>query len=151
MIDGESFRSLHSNTACNHRTLSFALYFIPFTFLVSFLSSLTAYIFALSSTNSIIIAPLFSFFIRPGTFLFARGIHVVCRIIACVESSDIAFHILVNIVAFYMLNETVRVGVHDLTFIAIHRYIDDIYTRDEIRTSRLSICRVCTYPRKSAC
>jgi len=90
---------------------------------MSFLpSTLTAYIFALNPTNSVIIAPLFSSFIRPDTFLFARGIHVVCRIIARVESSDIVFHILINIVAFYMINEIVRIGAHDLAFIAIHRW-----------------------------
>jgi len=46
----------------------------------------------------------------------------VCWIIACVESNDIAFHILVNIIVFCIVNETVRVGVHDLTFVAIHRW-----------------------------
>ena len=98
---------------------------ILYTFhLLSFLpSTLTAYIFALSPTNSVIIAPLFSSFIRPGTFLFARGIpYTLSGIIARVESSDIAFHILVNIIAFYMINETICVEVHDFAFIAIHQW-----------------------------
>jgi len=37
-------------------------------------SSQNTYIFALSSTNSVMMALLFSSFIRPGTFLFASGL-----------------------------------------------------------------------------
>jgi len=122
------------------------MFFIPFNFLMSFLpSTLIAYIFALSPM--VIIAPLFSSFIRLGTFLFARDIYIVCWIIARVESTDIAFHILVNIVAFYMINARLRVGVWS----CIYRDTLVTCTRGEIRISRFSICRVCTYPRKSAC
>ena len=77
-----------------------------------------SYIFALSPTNSVIIILLFSSFIRPSTFLFTRGIHVV-RIIARVESSDIAFHRLLLLDSIYC--KTVFVGVHDLAFVAVCR------------------------------
>jgi len=116
------------------------LFFSHFNFLVSFVSSiLPAYIFALSPMNSVN-TKLFLSFIKPGIFARSIPYTLIRWTIIRVESSDIAFHSLVSIVAFYMVNETCRVGVHDLTF-------GDtlvICTSDEIRTNKFSIYRVCT-------
>jgi len=125
---------------------------------VSFLPSiLTAYIFALNSTNSVIIIP-FSSFIR---YFFIRERHivcVVCRIITDGESSDIASYIsshsiysksshrIVHIVAFYIVNQ----AVCRYTFCTC-RDTSVTCTRVEIRTSRLSVCWVCTYLCKLVC
>ena len=116
-----------------------------FAFLVSFLpSTLTAYL--RSQSNEFGHYHTIIFVLHQAGYFFVRERHtvyVVCQIIARVESSDIAqFLYSRKHRRILYVNETVR----DLTFIAIHRCI-----RDEIRTSRLLICRVCTYPRKSAC
>jgi len=49
-------------------------------------------------------------FIRPGTLLLARGKHVVIRIIARVESINIAFHNIVHVVALDVVYETVNIS-----------------------------------------
>jgi len=91
------------------------------------------YIFAQCPTNSVIIAPLFSFFIKRGTFLLARGtttVRVVGWIIVC-ELSD-TFHRLVNILALDVVYETVGVGVQ----LYICRDIGETCTCSKIRTNR---------------
>jgi len=74
----ELFQSHRSNTAC-HRTLWSALFdatLDSFRLLrVLFpVQPQRILIFTLSPTNSVMIAPLFSSFIRLGSFLFASGI-----------------------------------------------------------------------------
>jgi len=91
----------------------------------------------------VIITSLFSSFIRPSTFVCALSVRVIRRIIASVESSDITFHSLANVLALNMVHKTVCVYVHNFTFVAKQW----TYT-SEIRV-RLSICWV--YSRKSTC
>jgi len=74
------------------------------TFFVSFLSSTRkVYIFALSPTNSVMIASLFSYF-KPRTFL-------------------LLFHNVTHVVALDEINKTVRISVYYFTFFAIQHII----------------------------
>jgi len=76
-------------------------------------------IFALSPT---IWSLIHYSFIRPRYFFVRERYTVrVIRWIIRVKSNDIAFHNLVSIVIFYMVKETIRVGVHDLTFVTLYR------------------------------
>jgi len=59
-------------------------------------------------------------------------VRVVGRIIARVESTNVAFHRLVNIVTRDVINETVGVGVHYFTFVT-ERTVT--HSRDEVRTN----------------
>ena len=107
----------------NHQMLSFTLQLILYTFcLFSVILAIHPHrVHRRSESNEF--SPLFLSFIRPGSFLFVRGtVCVVRQIISRVDSSNIEFHSLVSIVTFYMINETVRVGVHDFTFITIRRW-----------------------------
>jgi len=96
--------------------------------------------------NSIMMAPLFSFFMRPKIFLFTIGIRVVARIIAHVKYIYITFHDIVNIITFYVVYEIVDIGVHNFAFFVKqwhHVFIEKFNTS--------WICWGCTYLCISVC
>jgi len=72
--------------------------------------------------NSVMIAPLFSSFIKPGTFFIDEWtiIFVIDRVIVHVKSANVVLHDFLYIVALDVIHEIVRISVHDFTFLA-HR------------------------------
>jgi len=94
---------------------------MPLAFFVSFLSSTRKiYIFALNP-NLIIIAPLFSSFIKPSTF-FINGIplRIIDRVITSVESINVTLHDLIHILALNIVNEIVQSTYITLHFMRYH-------------------------------
>jgi len=78
--------------------------------------------FRFNLMNSIIMAPLFSSFIRPGTFLFLSGIpYIVNHVIARVKFTHVTFHDIVNIVIFYVIYKAICVSIHNFAFFVKHR------------------------------
>jgi len=68
------------------------------------------------------IALLFSSFIKPEIFLLASGIPcIVDCVIASVKSVNIAFHNIIDVDAFDIVNKTIRISVHDFAFIMIEQ------------------------------
>jgi len=125
MIAFVSFRFHQTNSASNVIVRATTLFFTSL-YLFLLLFSCPSYhrrikSFALSPTNSVIIALLFSSFIRPGTFLLARNIHVVNRIIARVKLSHIAFYDIIYVIALNVVYEIVNVDIHNFAFVAMHR------------------------------
>jgi len=96
---------------------------MPFTFFIFFFPSIRKiYIFTLCPTNLVIMASLFSSFIKPGIFLFVSGIsYVLDSVIVRIKSTYNTFHDIVNIVTFYVIYEAISIDIHNFGFFAKQR------------------------------
>jgi len=125
--------------------LTTTLLLMPLTFFVFFLPSMRkAYIFVLSLTKSVMIAPLFSSFIKSGTFLLVSGMPITRYRSRNRSYLLMSFHDFEHTVTLNMVNETIRINVHDFTFFVIHvvviKFVQTCLGHVEATFPRILIC-----------